>query len=61
MTDNLQPVATTESGVRQPYSKPAVIHELKLETRAGSPNCGLDCPIRWALILQILRATSIRV
>jgi len=22
---------------RQPYSKPEIIHELKLETRAGSP------------------------
>jgi hypothetical protein len=36
MTDNLPPISTTESEVRQPYTKPAVIHELKLETRAGS-------------------------
>jgi hypothetical protein len=46
MTDNLQLVATTESGVRQPYTKPAVIHELKLETRAGTPNRpGLPDPL----------------
>jgi hypothetical protein len=37
MTDNLQPLPTTESAARQPYTKPAVVHELKLETRAGSP------------------------
>jgi hypothetical protein len=36
MTDNLQPMPTTESAARQPYTKPALVHELKLETRAGS-------------------------
>jgi hypothetical protein len=25
------------SQTRQPYAKPAIIHELELETRAGSP------------------------
>jgi hypothetical protein len=37
MTDQLQPVPTSESIMRQPYTKPAVVHNLKLETRAGSP------------------------
>ncbi len=37
MTDNLQPMPTTESTTPQPYTKPAIVHELKLETRAGSP------------------------
>ena len=37
MTDNVQLVPTTESVARQPYTKPAIVHELKLETRAGSP------------------------
>jgi hypothetical protein len=36
MTDNIQPVPATESVTRQPYTKPAIVHELKLETRAGS-------------------------
>ena len=35
MTDNLQPTIT-ESVVRKDYSAPAIVHELKLETRAGS-------------------------
>jgi hypothetical protein len=46
MTDNLQPVSTTEPPVLQPYTKPAVVHELKLETRAGSPlRPGLPDPL----------------
>jgi len=36
MTDNLQPIPAAESVTRQPYIKPAIVHELKLETRAGS-------------------------
>jgi hypothetical protein len=36
MTDNVQSMPTTESTTRQPYTKPAIVHELKLETRAGS-------------------------
>ena len=36
MTDNLQQTVT-ESVVRKDYSAPAIVHELKLETRAGSP------------------------
>ena len=36
MTDNLHPTVT-ESVVRKDYSAPAIVHELKLETRAGSP------------------------
>ena len=35
MTDNLQPTIT-ESVVRKDYNAPAIVHELKLETRAGS-------------------------
>jgi hypothetical protein len=35
MTDNLQ--LTTESAERKAYSAPAIVHELKLETRAGTP------------------------
>jgi hypothetical protein len=39
MTENLQSIPVTESVTRQPYIKPAIVHELKLETRAGSgPN-----------------------
>lgn len=28
----------TKSKERKPYTKPEIIHELDLETRAGSPN-----------------------
>jgi hypothetical protein len=39
MTDQLQSTPATEAVTRQPYIKPAIAHELKLETRAGSgPN-----------------------
>jgi len=38
MTENLPSIPVTESVTRQPYIKPAIVHELKLETRAGSPN-----------------------
>jgi len=36
MTDNLQPITTAESAERKTYSAPAIVHELKLETRAGT-------------------------
>jgi hypothetical protein len=36
MTDNVQPMPAAESTTRQAYTKPAIVHELKLETRAGS-------------------------
>jgi len=36
MTENLPAITTTESVTRPPYVKPAIVHELKLETRAGS-------------------------
>lgn len=36
MTENVQPTAS-ESVERKAYSAPAIVHELKLETRAGSP------------------------
>jgi len=36
MNDQLQSTAT-ESAERKAYSVPAIVHELKLETRAGSP------------------------
>jgi hypothetical protein len=36
MTDNVQPT-TIESAERKAYSAPAIVHELNLETRAGSP------------------------
>ena len=36
MTDTSQPT-TTEPVVRKEYSAPAIVHELKMETRAGSP------------------------
>lgn len=29
--------AEVQPGTRKPYSKPEIIHELELETRAGSP------------------------
>jgi hypothetical protein len=38
MTNQLQSIPTTEAGTRQPYIKPAIAHELKIETRAGSGN-----------------------
>ena len=46
MTDNFQPTVT-ESVVRKDYSTPAIVHELKLETRAGSPlrPSGLNDPL----------------
>jgi hypothetical protein len=37
MTDNPEPITTAESAERKDYSAPAIVHELKLETRAGSP------------------------
>ncbi len=37
MTDNVQLTIMQESMERKVYSAPAIIHELKLETRAGSP------------------------
>ncbi len=36
MNDNAQ-VTMLESVERKAYSAPAIVHELKLETRAGSP------------------------
>ena len=36
MTDNMQ-LTSSESAERKAYSTPAIVHELKLETRAGSP------------------------
>jgi len=46
MTDNLQTIPVTEAVTRQPYIKPAIAHELKLETRAGSPlKPGLTDPL----------------
>ena len=36
MSDTL-PSTTIESAERKAYSAPAIVHELKLETRAGSP------------------------
>jgi hypothetical protein len=38
MTENLQPISVTEPVTQLPYTKPAIVHELKLETRAGSSN-----------------------
>ena len=37
MVDDMQSTLMQESIERKPYSAPAVVHELKLETRAGSP------------------------
>jgi hypothetical protein len=46
MTDNSQPITTAESPERKTYSAPAIVHELKLETRAGSPlRPGLGDPL----------------
>ncbi|HTP10128.1 MAG TPA: hypothetical protein VMP08_17865 [Anaerolineae bacterium] len=36
MNDNLQ-LIKPEAPERKAYSAPAIVHELKLETRAGSP------------------------
>jgi hypothetical protein len=36
MNDNLQ-LTVSEPAERQAYSTPEIVHELKLETRAGSP------------------------
>jgi hypothetical protein len=36
MSDKLQATAP-ESAERKVYAPPAIVHELKLETRAGSP------------------------
>lgn len=46
MTDNPQPITTAELSERKTYSPPAIVHELKLETRAGSPlRPGLTDPL----------------
>ena len=36
MNDNLQ-LTIPEPAERKAYNNPAIVHELKLETRAGSP------------------------
>jgi hypothetical protein len=46
MKDNLQISPVTEAVTRQPYIRPAIVHELQLETRAGSPmRPGLTDPL----------------
>ncbi len=46
MTDNPEPITTAESMERKTYTAPAIVHELKLETRAGSPlRPGLSDPL----------------
>ena len=46
MTENQQPISVTEPVTRQPYTKPAIVHELRLETRAGSlPGGGVPDPL----------------
>ncbi len=46
MTDSPQPITTTESTERRAYSAPEIVHELKLETRAGSTlRPGLSDPL----------------
>ena len=45
MSDNIVNSAEVPPATLKTYTKPAIIHELKLETRAGSPlvpNSGLD-------------------
>ena len=37
MTDNVLFLSATELVTRETYVKPAIVQELKLETRAGSP------------------------
>lgn len=37
MADEMQSTIIQESMERKAYSAPAIVHELKLETRAGSP------------------------
>lgn len=40
------PSTTIEAAERKVYSAPAIVHELKLETRAGSPlRPGLSDPL----------------
>ena len=43
MKDNLQ-TTPAEDVTRQPYIKPAIAHELRLETRAGTP-LGMPDPL----------------
>ncbi len=46
MTDNPEPIIAAESMERKTYTGPAIVHELKLETRAGSPlRPGLSDPL----------------
>jgi hypothetical protein len=40
MTDETELMATNSSAERKAYRAPAIVHELKLETRAGSPPGG---------------------
>jgi hypothetical protein len=52
MSQKPEPIEAKEKSVkvqpktRKPYTKPKIIHELELETRAGSPLSppGLDIP-----------------
>jgi hypothetical protein len=37
MTEILETSADRSSAANKPYIQPAIVHELKLETRAGSP------------------------
>jgi hypothetical protein len=47
MSDNVQ--LAPPSSILKPYHRPAVIHELTLETRAGSPLSGGTLIDPWGL------------
>lgn len=51
MEANISPMTESMADNRKPYEKPEIIHELELETRAGSPipPSGIDPGNLWKL------------
>ena len=42
----MEKIVTINNESRKPYIKPEILHELVLETRAGSPNSSVPEPLR---------------
>ena len=42
----MEPIIKVNTDNRKPYGKPEILHELLLETRAGSPQQAIPEPLR---------------
>ena len=45
MNDDVQTGGPVDEAARKDYVKPDIVHELKLETRAGTPTGGIVDPL----------------